>query len=353
MKILHTADLHLRERDDQRWQTLHDLLALADRQDVDALVVCGDLFDAAVDAEQLLSPLRRLFSGTSFDIFLLPGNHDREAYCGGRYFGDRAHVLDELRPRRAGDVTVIGLPFRNIQGEALATRLRRLRGVLHEGQTNVLLYHGELLDALPLDTSRADFGQEGTDRYMPVRLSQFADLPVRYVLAGHFHRTLRRWRLDGDRWFAYSGSPVAITRRETGVRQVNLFEIGAPPTGYPLDTPHYENVTVRLDPSDDRSPQQVVTDRLEDLHPAAMPLLRVEGYVDCAALGQTESELVEQISALTQHCAAAEFDFHDISRILENDLFQQFRQRAERMDDPDRAERLIELTLRAMREARL
>ena len=353
LKILHTADLHLRKRDDERWQALCDLLEMAAEEEVDAFLVCGDMFDAAVDAEELISPLRQIFSGRPFRVLLLPGNHDREAYSSGRYFGDSADVLEHLAPERLGDATIVGLPFQDIEGEELMARLRELRGILDPDETNILLYHGELLDALPLDTSRADFGEEGSQRYMPVRLSYFDDLPVRYVLAGHFHRRFSRRRLGQDGWFVYPGSPVSITRRETGPRQVNLFEVGNEPAPRSLDTPHYETVTVRLDPSDDVAPEEAVAAHLAQLHPAAMPLLRVEGYVDCAKLGRTESELVERIADLAEDCADTTFDFHDISRVLQDELFQEFSQRVKAEEEPERADSLIELALRAMREVGL
>jgi len=44
MKILHTADLHLKEYGDERWETLQKLIDIAKKEKIDLFVICGDLF---------------------------------------------------------------------------------------------------------------------------------------------------------------------------------------------------------------------------------------------------------------------------------------------------------------------
>ncbi|MCB0277342.1 MAG: metallophosphoesterase, partial [Calditrichaeota bacterium] len=46
MKILHTADVHIREKDDERWQALAHLLELGKAHQINVLVIAGDLFDS-------------------------------------------------------------------------------------------------------------------------------------------------------------------------------------------------------------------------------------------------------------------------------------------------------------------
>ena len=51
MKILHTSDIHLVEFEDERWKTLVKLLEIGKRENIDILVICGDLFDNETAAE--------------------------------------------------------------------------------------------------------------------------------------------------------------------------------------------------------------------------------------------------------------------------------------------------------------
>jgi exonuclease SbcD len=77
--------------------------------------------------------------------------------------------------------------------------------VLTADKKNILLCHGELLDAF---FSRTCFGAEGEGRYMPFKLSYFDDLNIDYVLAGHFHSRFDVWQLKNGGYFVYPGSPI-------------------------------------------------------------------------------------------------------------------------------------------------
>ncbi|MGA2573201.1 MAG: metallophosphoesterase [Candidatus Methanomethylicaceae archaeon] len=53
MKVLHTADIHLRTYADDRWATLKKILEVGKEEKIDVLAISGDLFDASVSAENL------------------------------------------------------------------------------------------------------------------------------------------------------------------------------------------------------------------------------------------------------------------------------------------------------------
>src|SRR5688572_1746892 len=84
MRFLHTADWHVGKklgRIDRRAEAesvLDELVAIADDQDVDAVLVAGDLFDRAgppfESMSLVLDALRRLAEGRH--VVALPGNHD-------------------------------------------------------------------------------------------------------------------------------------------------------------------------------------------------------------------------------------------------------------------------------------
>lgn len=86
MKILHTADWHLGKRleqfsrlEEQR-EVLSEICEIADREDVDAVLIAGDLFDhpnPPIEALDLFyQTLKRLTNGGKRPVIGIAGNHD-------------------------------------------------------------------------------------------------------------------------------------------------------------------------------------------------------------------------------------------------------------------------------------
>jgi len=350
MKILHTADIHLREYDDERWRTLEKLIEIGKKEKIEIFVISGDLFDKGIDAENLRHKIRDIFSNTGFKITIIPGNHDSDSYKGGKYFGEDADILSDLnKPFEYKDVRIWGLPFELIEGEDILNKLSSLANNLYKDKKNILLYHGELLDAF---FSRRDFGNEGEERYMPVKLSYFKDLNIDYILAGHFHKNFDMWTLENGGYFIYPGSPISITKRETGQRKVNIFEVGKSPTEYVLDTPHFEEVIIEFDPLKDKKPVDVVKDCFNNLHPKAKVILKVKGFINSEDIGMSEEELVKQIKKISSgECIEDHYEFKDIRIILEDDLFKNFREKLEHTDYEEKKKmQMREIAIKAMME---
>lgn len=350
MKILHTADIHLQAYGDERWQALEQLIAIAQQEGVELFIISGDLFDRGVDAEKLRPDIRSLFSDTGLQVCLIPGNHDSDSFQPRMYFGADVHILrDPQEPFVYRDVTIWGLPFRPLEAGEILKQIRSLAPRMSRDTRHILLYHGELLDSF---FSRSDFGQEGELRYMPVRLSYFEGLTFDYVLAGHFHRSFEVWDLKGGGYFCYPGSPLSITRRETGPRYVNLFELGRKPHPYPLATPHFAELTIILDPFRDMDPVKLIKEKLQSLPKEARPLLTVTGFFNSKAIGKGEQDLAQEIKRLAG-VHGADLRFRDIQKILEDDLFQGFLKKlAEKGYDEDKQKEIREIAIRGMMEAR-
>ncbi len=330
MKILHTADIHLREYCDDRWNTLQKLIEIGKKEKIEIFALSGDLFDKDIDAQSLTLKIRAIFSNTGFKIVIIPGNHDSDSYKTNIYFGDDAIILTDLNnPFENEDVRIWGMPFEPIGGEKILDKLYSLANHLGTDKKNILLYHGELLDAF---FSRRDFGDEGGERYMPVKISYFADLKIDYVLAGHFHSNFDVWRLKSGGYFVYPGSPISITRRETGQRKLNIFKVGEPPKEYFLDTPHFEEVAIELDPFKDEKPIETVERQLNNLHPEAKSILIIKGFIDGETIGMNDKELVERIKKIAAgRCVDERYEFRDIRAILQDDLFKRFWGKLERI----------------------
>ena len=114
MKILHTSDWHLGKRLDyfsrleEQREVLAEICTLADAENVDAIVVAGDLFDTfnpPVEAIELLyKTLRRLSHDGRRPVIAIAGNHDS---------ADRIDAPDSLA-RECG-IIFIGYPQATIR----------------------------------------------------------------------------------------------------------------------------------------------------------------------------------------------------------------------------------------------
>ncbi len=114
MKILHTSDWHLGKRLDffprleEQIQVMEEIITIADTQNVDAVVVAGDLFDTfnpGVEAVELLyKTLKRLTNNGKRPVIAIAGNHDSP---------DRIDAPDPLA-RECG-ILMIGHPDAVIQ----------------------------------------------------------------------------------------------------------------------------------------------------------------------------------------------------------------------------------------------
>ncbi len=80
----------------------------------------------------------------------------------------------------------------NPEGEKVVEKLRSISNDLTPDKKNIYYITVNCLMLF----SRRDFGEEGEERYMPVKLSYFKDLNLDYILAGHFHSRFDMWKLE-------------------------------------------------------------------------------------------------------------------------------------------------------------
>lgn len=348
MKILHTADIHIKEFEDERWNTLQKLIEIGGEQKIDIFIISGDLFDKDFNAEILRPKIRDLFSNNNFKIVIIPGNHDRESYKSDMYFGEDAIIISDInKPYEIDGVNIWGLPFENIDSEKILRKLHSIESKLDPKSVNILLYHGELLDAF---FSRKDFGDEGEERYMPVKLSYFKDLKIDYILAGHFHSKFDIRSLESGGYFVYPGSPVSITKGETGQRAVNIFKVGKPPNEFFVDTPHFEKIRIELDPFSEQNPVKLVKEKFAKAHPEAKIILTIKGFFNKEKIMKNEMELADEIRKKFKGKYMEEhFEFQDIHTIIEDNLFKSFLNKLEKTDiGENNKNQMIDLTIQAM-----
>ncbi len=118
MKILHTADLHLGKklnkasRLDEQCDVIKELSELADAQDIDVILIAGDIFDTSVptsDAERVFYRSILTLAERGRAVIALAGNHDDERrMCAAKPLADLQGIVlaGELDYSQLGEETL-------------------------------------------------------------------------------------------------------------------------------------------------------------------------------------------------------------------------------------------------------
>ncbi|WP_031513518.1 exonuclease SbcCD subunit D [Streptomyces sp. NRRL F-5123] len=239
MRLLHTSDWHLGRSfhrvsllDAQR-AFLDHLVTVVREEDVDAVLVAGDVYDRAVpplSAVELYDSVLHALADCGVPTVMISGNHDsaRRLGVGAGLLGrsgvhlrtdpaacDRPVVLRDAH----GEVAVYGIPYlepalvRDTLGAeradhpsvlgAAADRIRADLATRPPGTRSVVLAHAFVTGAAPSDSER-DISTGGVASVPAVLFAGFD-----YTALGHLHGC----QTVADR-IRYSGSPLAYSFSE-------------------------------------------------------------------------------------------------------------------------------------------
>lgn len=247
MKFLHTADLHIGKKifevsllEDQRY-ILDQILTVARREQVDALLIAGDVYDRAVPSTEAVSLLDDFLTGlieAGIAVILISGNHDspeRVAFA-GRILAKRGlHIAATYRePLKTvtlhdeyGPVTFVCMPFVRPAVAGAASAAEAVEKMLEtvpfdKDSRKVLLTHyfvvGEKGETPELSDSETDVNVGGLDCVSAELFRRFD-----YVALGHLHRSQK----IGSGNVYYSGAPLKYSFGEArNEKSVHLVELG-------------------------------------------------------------------------------------------------------------------------------
>ncbi len=344
MKILHTSDIHIKEYEDDSWKTFESLLEVGSKEKIDVFVISGDLFDEKGSFVKLYPEIRPLLNNVEYEFIIIPGNHDENAFGVDSFLGEKVKIIRSLtEPLEYEHLRFFGFPFKNITSGEVRNNLRKIKDLAVENKTNILLFHGELLDH---SFSGSDFGDEEIN-YMGVRLSFLSNLNLKYVLAGHFHTNFQVYEFESEGFFVYPGSPISITRKETGKRSVNLFEVGSTPSQYPIDTPYYEQIRLSVYPGDTMKTITKIKEKVKELPEKVRVLLSLSGYTE-----EKEEEIHKKIKELEDKFKNLEIEnrVRGIKQLTEDELFKAFIGKLEKLKSP-RQQEIRRLLIKSMLES--
>jgi len=267
MRILHTADWHLgstlegRDREEEQAAVLEEIVEIAREEDVDLVLVAGDVYDRYTPpawAESLLYETLARFAEGGRRVVVLAGNHDSPeriaaaqplAYERGIHLvghvPEKPLLFEAHRPVRGTPERVAVLPVPYVS----EARLREVIYAVEEGSgpndqsayaAKMRQIFGRLLTSVPAEVPAVlaahlfVLGGSTSDSERPIEVGGAYALapedfpPVAYVALGHLHRPQR---LPAPATGAYSGSPLALSFSEAGQskRVVLVTWEGSPP----------------------------------------------------------------------------------------------------------------------------
>lgn len=264
MRILHTSDWHVGRRFNETEvldlldEVLTALVETVRGEQVDVVVIAGDVFDRAApssEAVSFLSEQLRRIREAGAQIVMISGNHDgasRLGYGGWASAAGGLHIITNVAqigtPVELGDehgpVYFYGIPFLDpkidrghFEDDSLHSHelildaaMERIRRDLdtREGRRSVVLAHcfaveGERGGALP---EAAELAGEITDSMRSIACGGVECAPTAvfegatYVALGHLHSR----KSLGER-IRYSGSPLAYSFGDSGPRGAWLVDL--------------------------------------------------------------------------------------------------------------------------------
>lgn len=221
IKIIHTGDWHLRDRQygsDERGQDFTDsalrVVALAAEMGVTAICNCGDMLNSKRPSSKNIDDIRRIddaLKKAGIPMYCISGNHDRAepTWLQIAALDNEASGVIDLDNRRlqipGTALTVHGLPFMGAAG------IREVLPSMRHNSTDILMSH-ELLKEF------AAFPPDGD----ALSIADYANCEGP-VLLGDIHSQMVR-KLPAGNYIGYPGSIEFCEQREPVEKSVTILQ---------------------------------------------------------------------------------------------------------------------------------
>jgi DNA repair protein SbcD/Mre11 len=265
VRVLHTADWHVGKslkgisRLDEQERVLREIVAVARAQEVDAVLIAGDLYDSAApsaSAQRLVVRTLSVLAGTGAQVVVIAGNHDHAATLDAyRPFAKAAGITMVGSVRTAGSGGVVAFTTRGGEQATVAVlpflsqryAVRAAELVAHTPAENTSAYDQRVRDIIAAltDGFRTDAvnlvmahltvlgGTFGGGERAAQSIFEYAvpaavfPADAHYVALGHLHR---RQALAAPVPVHYPGAPLAVDFGEQDNTSVVLLVEATPTT---------------------------------------------------------------------------------------------------------------------------
>ena len=205
MKIIHCADLHLdskmtsnltkekaRERKAELLNTFDRMLRYAVRNQVEAIIIAGDLFDTKTVSASARNAVRDgIVNHPGIQFFYLKGNHDAESFLDSlEEMPDNLKLFGEAWTTYTladGRIAVTGVELNRENAGSIWNDL-----TLDRDRFNIVVLHGQESESEPSDGAEY------------INMRKLKNRGIDYLALGHVH-AYRLEQLDGRGKYCYPG----------------------------------------------------------------------------------------------------------------------------------------------------
>lgn len=222
MKLIHTADLHLDSpltanlvgkervaRKTELLQTFQRLVDTAEAQNVQAILIAGDFFDATQTTQKTKQYVYDIITThPNLEFYYLCGNHDENltAFAGVELPENLFVFSDVVTTYKIGDyVTVTGVELNEDNYKTVYDNI-----ALSQDLVNIVMLHGQVEGA--------------SNNYETLRLQKLKDLPISYLALGHYHK-FQTGKLNNKADYCYAGCLEPRGFDEIGPKGYVLIDI--------------------------------------------------------------------------------------------------------------------------------
>lgn len=239
LRILHAADLHLdspfaslppelaaQRHREQQWILQYAMILC---NNVDLVLLAGDVFDDRQARPETVVALLTTFERTKAHIFIAPGNHDpytEESVWARTNWPENVHIF-------TGAMEAVELPHLRCRVWGAAFREREAGDLLrpipksNDGFLEIGVFHGDPVYDSP---------------YHPISAQTIRDCGLDYLALGHIHKAQMPQQL-GRTFYGWPGVTMGRGFDETGEKGVFLLSLDRGMCGskfVPLPKPRYE-----------------------------------------------------------------------------------------------------------------
>ena len=273
MKLIHTADLHLKKGEEKRIGVLKWLVEKGAELKIDYFIIAGDLFDSDTDATILRPEIKGIFESINAQVLVIPGNHDIESFSQGYDYGKNVIQLVQtpFEIIELSSIKICGVPYQD----------RKFSECIEDipSDVDILIAHGTLYDESFIFTMLDDKETE----YMPIFPANLENC-ARYIAMGHLHSRSIEKKYQGTH-VVYPGSPVALDTKCVDKRYyyevlIDKNSLKCKPVEIEI-SPYWLRNETFVFPGN----EQKVLDKIETFlqnidHKHTMPNIIIKGYIE-------------------------------------------------------------------------
>ncbi len=344
MKILHIADVHLGAEPDQdkpwgqgrerlQWDAFARAIEVAEEQQVDLVLIAGDLFHRQPLKRELKEVNAILSQLSRAKVVIMAGNHDyltRNSFYRTFSWSENVYFLKSEQmeclsfPKMSTYIYGFSYEHREI-------RESRYENIPKQGSGyHILLAHG------------------GDETHVPVRLAQLEALDFDYVAMGHIHKPMQ---LKENR-IIMAGALQPLDCNEVGPHgywlvDIQKREVNA--TFYAIRGCEYTEVEVEM--SETTSNQQLVTllqERINELQPYQLAKVELTGLYDPELPPDVERiKELERVAGVRVSCRP-DYDFQKLKKDYEKRILGKYIKKIEAMPQDEVTRRALYLGVDAL-----